>query len=457
MTRRMQQRRDTAENWSSVNPTLASGEIGFESDTGNVKIGDGTTAWNDLQGFVANPDNTYRVSGNGGDFSTIDEAFDYLSGLVGQTDAVRLTLDAGSYDISDTITVDLDFHVVVDGCGSNAVFLNAATGLATKPMFDIQSPIDFKGVTFDGTTLSGWSDSDNAVFLKMTVADVYVEITDFLMYGGAIGILCEDNQDVFIFNFGIYDSRIAGIRYDSSTNTGGGLDVEIGEFENCGIGVDLVAGEDVNTYLDSLSFLPSSGNIALKYDRSNFTYSIFSNVNLLWDQTGTFLSGFDFTNAADADIAFVGTLGSKNNTPYAYIRRAANSTQTTLAANTWTKAELGTLDESVGDKFTISGNRITYLPSAVRNLEVSLTGSFRIGSTVTRTFNYAIVKNGDSNLRYGQNTVTLDTANRNFTVTINAPLVDVESGDYFELWVYEVSNTTPLIVYDVHWITTSVL
>lgn len=41
----IQLRRDTAANWTSVNPTLAQGEIGIETDTNKFKIGDGTTAW----------------------------------------------------------------------------------------------------------------------------------------------------------------------------------------------------------------------------------------------------------------------------------------------------------------------------------------------------------------------------------------------------------------------------
>ena len=38
-------RRDTAANWTSANPTLAAGELGFETDTGRFKIGNGSTAW----------------------------------------------------------------------------------------------------------------------------------------------------------------------------------------------------------------------------------------------------------------------------------------------------------------------------------------------------------------------------------------------------------------------------
>ena len=44
----IQTRRGTAATWTSTNPTLAAGEIGFESDTGKFKIGTGSTAWNSL-------------------------------------------------------------------------------------------------------------------------------------------------------------------------------------------------------------------------------------------------------------------------------------------------------------------------------------------------------------------------------------------------------------------------
>jgi len=48
MAVKRQERRDTAANWTSANPVLSSGEIGFETDTKNIKIGDGTTAWTSL-------------------------------------------------------------------------------------------------------------------------------------------------------------------------------------------------------------------------------------------------------------------------------------------------------------------------------------------------------------------------------------------------------------------------
>ncbi len=51
MAIQIQARRDTAANWTSKNPTLAQGEFGYETDTGQMKIGDGSTAWTSLSYF----------------------------------------------------------------------------------------------------------------------------------------------------------------------------------------------------------------------------------------------------------------------------------------------------------------------------------------------------------------------------------------------------------------------
>ena len=48
MATTIQIRRDSSTNWQTVNPILANGEFGKETDTGKIKNGDGVTAWNDL-------------------------------------------------------------------------------------------------------------------------------------------------------------------------------------------------------------------------------------------------------------------------------------------------------------------------------------------------------------------------------------------------------------------------
>jgi hypothetical protein len=45
-------RRDSESNWENENPVLEEGEIGYAKDLNSAKIGDGTTAWNNLDWFI---------------------------------------------------------------------------------------------------------------------------------------------------------------------------------------------------------------------------------------------------------------------------------------------------------------------------------------------------------------------------------------------------------------------
>jgi len=56
------QKIDTRASWAARNPILLAGEIGFESDTGNEKVGDGKLPWNRLH--------YYGSAGHWGEFSS---------------------------------------------------------------------------------------------------------------------------------------------------------------------------------------------------------------------------------------------------------------------------------------------------------------------------------------------------------------------------------------------------
>ena len=64
VSRRIQLRRDTAENWTSINPILAEGEIGYET-TGfkRMKVGDGRTRWAALAYFNVGPTGKLGTTG----------------------------------------------------------------------------------------------------------------------------------------------------------------------------------------------------------------------------------------------------------------------------------------------------------------------------------------------------------------------------------------------------------
>jgi len=53
MAKKIQLRRDTAANWTRINPKLAQGEIGVDLTNKNFKIGDGVSFWSQLSYAVA--------------------------------------------------------------------------------------------------------------------------------------------------------------------------------------------------------------------------------------------------------------------------------------------------------------------------------------------------------------------------------------------------------------------
>lgn len=54
-------KRDTAQNWSTNNPILADGEIGYDKTNNKVKVGNATAHWNDLPYLNANDPAALKV------------------------------------------------------------------------------------------------------------------------------------------------------------------------------------------------------------------------------------------------------------------------------------------------------------------------------------------------------------------------------------------------------------
>lgn len=96
----IQFRRGTATQWSTANPTLASGELGLETDTLKWKIGNGSTAWNSLS-YAAVGTVTSVTAG---------------TGLTGGT-------------ITSSGTVAIDTNTVVTLTGTQTLTNKTATGL----------------------------------------------------------------------------------------------------------------------------------------------------------------------------------------------------------------------------------------------------------------------------------------------------------------------------------------
>lgn len=58
---KIQLRRDTSSNWTSEDPVLLAGEMGFETNTSKFKFGDGSTAWSSLP-YYQSADAVHAIS-----------------------------------------------------------------------------------------------------------------------------------------------------------------------------------------------------------------------------------------------------------------------------------------------------------------------------------------------------------------------------------------------------------
>jgi len=90
MADQIQLRRDTAANWTSANPILASGEFGLETDTDQFKVGDGTTAWTSLgYGGIQGPQGIQGIQGIQGETGPQgpqgDQGIQGIQGIQGET------------------------------------------------------------------------------------------------------------------------------------------------------------------------------------------------------------------------------------------------------------------------------------------------------------------------------------------------------------------------------------
>ena len=145
MATRMQQRRGTAAQWTSANPILNAGEMGWESDTNKFKIGDGTNHWADLDYFIDQS-------------STVNPAFGSSITFEGATaNAYETTLAVTDPTADRTITLpDATGTVVVaDGSGNVTVSGNL-TVQGTTTTIDSSTIAVTNSFVFEGSTADSY-------------------------------------------------------------------------------------------------------------------------------------------------------------------------------------------------------------------------------------------------------------------------------------------------------------
>jgi hypothetical protein len=148
MAIQIQYRNDTAANWTSANPTLLSGEIGYETNTGKAKIGNGSTAWNSLGYFPS----TAAITSGTIVGATIDNSV-----IGGTTPAAGTftTLNSTTGNVNATIgattPTTATFTKITTSAGTASVqpiLMNAGTNLTTA----VAGSVEYDGVVGYMTT-----------------------------------------------------------------------------------------------------------------------------------------------------------------------------------------------------------------------------------------------------------------------------------------------------------------
>lgn len=117
ITTTFQLKRGTADQWTNLQPILKIGEPGFETDTGKLKIGDGSTAWPNLPYFLhentvlipADQNNNTPAFTQKNLIETIADATEG-SVLTKQNGALTWTAPIQETDLADIIANSSDVH-----------------------------------------------------------------------------------------------------------------------------------------------------------------------------------------------------------------------------------------------------------------------------------------------------------------------------------------------------------
>lgn len=123
-------RRDTAADWTTTDPILAAGELGIETDTNRIKIGDGITEWTGLKYGPVGDELVIRVK-NASNTTAIPPArLVQFAGAAGDTVTAAPAVTNGTVDFHNLIGVTAA-EIPADGFG-DVVLTGAVTGIATN-------------------------------------------------------------------------------------------------------------------------------------------------------------------------------------------------------------------------------------------------------------------------------------------------------------------------------------
>lgn len=180
MAIKIQLRRGTAAEWTSANPTLSAGEAGFETDTGKLKIGTGSTVWTSLAYASSLPsdvatDISDAITAHNAETTNVHgiantAVLETQSGAQSKADAAEAA--AKSYTDTELSALVDSSPVLLDTLNELAAALNddpsfattVANSIATKATLEIDTAADWTAANTVVTASTFALESDTGLF-----------------------------------------------------------------------------------------------------------------------------------------------------------------------------------------------------------------------------------------------------------------------------------------------------
>jgi hypothetical protein len=301
MASRIQLRRGSSQDWTTTNPLLSEGEVGFEVDSGKFKIGNGSSLWSSLEYFGGEVD---------------------LSGYLTTSSASTTYLTQStfsSFTTNNNLTIGASEYMTQGGV--NRILSGTGSGISGQIVTDNYS------------SHSGYLAGSASAVATHTIN---------IGYGSASGI---DNTTTKTINIGsqlLTDSAVGNINIGTSTLSNGAIsNINIGSSGSSTTFAGTVSIPGLNKNLDIIpaktsAYLVASGdqNDLIQLN-GTFTVSIPTDATFNFD-IGTQISLLNIGTGVITIAATTPGTTTVNATPGLKLRAQwSSATLIKRAANTW--------------------------------------------------------------------------------------------------------------------------
>ena len=410
---RLQVRRGSASGWTSTNPTLYAGEIGYETDNGRFKIGDGTTAWTSLDytavvpsGFLAGSGLSVSVAADG---STVTYS---LSDPTIQVSDITDFVDGVNDRVADLITAGNGIQLTYTDNGNDTSSLNfAVTGISLSNHTHTLAAIT--DVTASATEVNYLDDSTpgTGVAGKAVVLDSNLNIvnlgnvstTGTLTVGG--NLIINGTTTTINSTVTTLDDPILTLGGDTAPGSDDNKDRGIEFRYYSGSAKTGFFGYDDST--NKFTFIPDATN----------TSEVFSGTK------GEIDANLDWTNILNKPdpvvaVNLTGDITGSGNATLTDLAGGTISISTTVGANSVT---LGT--DTTGDY--VASVQVSGVGLSVSGSGESATYTVSSNATSSNTANTIVARDGSGNFTAGTITASgLTGVNANSPVTISYAVID---------------------------------